>query len=107
MAVGMGRPKIVCGRYSGELPREIHISGTAAGKPCVWTVRPTEIDSNSGNAIETIWAKMKITALSDRYLETPDATLVEEMKRTGLEHSVVSPMTWLMMVDASGRVGMK
>lgn len=99
-----GRLVILIGQYTGEMPSDIRISASIAGKPRVWTARSRTIEPPPGGtgSIEYAWARVKITALADQYMEAPDTALLDQIKQMAMNHSMVSPLTSLLMVDALG-----
>lgn len=100
----VGRPLIVTGRYTGELPRTVRVTGHAGNEPIHVDV-PVAAASEAHEAIAALWARMQIESLSDRQAHTddPHGELAGAIRRLALEHNLMSAYTAFVAVDASER----
>lgn len=100
----VGRPIIVSGRFSGELPQQIQVHGHIAGRAVTMNV-PVDTKCTTNPALAAIWARQKITGLSDEMFMTPNRTdeLAQQVKQTALDHGLMSQYTAFIAVDSSQR----
>jgi hypothetical protein len=113
-----GQPLVVTGRYEGAAPRRMTCAARLSGNRLQWTIARSPMQAGDPMGIDLLWAKMKITSLADRYLDltgdlhlyprseagTDRGRILNEIRKTALEHALVSPFTSLLAVDASGAV---
>ena len=95
----VGRPVIVTGRFSGEMPAEIRVTGNVGGERRQVVVRPGKSDDHP--ALAYLWARTKVADLTDESAYQPNADLPAEIKTVALEYGLVSPHTSFLAVDAS------
>lgn len=98
----VGRPILITGRFTGELPREVQVHGRIAGKPVTFSV-PVDTTDTTNPALAAIWARQKITGLSDEIFMTPDrnADLSSQIRQTALDYGLMSQFTAFIAVDSS------
>ncbi len=97
----VGRPIMVTGRFEGESPQRIVARGTIAGEERIVTAFAT--DATNRTALGPIWARTKITSLSNQALETRDGDFKNEIRNLALEHGLVSAYTSFIAVDSLSR----
>ncbi|GEM_PF-1505615 len=100
----VGRPIIVAGCFSGELPRQVQVHGRIGGRAVTISV-PVDTKCTTNPALAAIWARQKITDLSDEMFMTPNRAqeLVLLVKQTALDHGLMSQYTAFIAVDSSQR----
>ena len=100
----VGRPVVLTGRFSGELPSEISIRGRIAGKPVVMMV-PADKSKQDNPALAAVWARHRITDMSDRTsADAGEARDIEqEVKTTAIEYGLMSAFTAFIAVDSSAQ----
>jgi Ca-activated chloride channel family protein len=100
----VGRPVILTGRFAGTQDATIRINGMAADQPL-----QVPITANVSNvtathsALPTVWARMKIAALSSQSAYEPDNQLPQQLKQVALDYSLMSPFTTFVAVDSISR----
>lgn len=100
----VGRPVVISGRYTGEPPRFVRVSGWAEGVQVQWDVPLGEPSRNP--AIASVWARQQI-----RYLSDLNPTVVQrdanraEIRQTvldlALQHNLMSAYTAFVAVDTT------
>jgi Ca-activated chloride channel family protein len=100
----VGRPVILTGRFAGTQDTTIHVNGMAADQPLQVPV-PANISNVTAthSALPTVWARMKIAALSSQSVYEPDNQLPEQLKQVALDYSLMSPFTAFVVVDSTSR----
>lgn len=100
-----GQPLFVVGRYTGSGEGILHVRGKVRGVERTFEV-PIELPevAPENAALESLWAREKIDALSLDNLsgETPER--VEAITRTALEHHLMSKYTSFVAVDSQPRL---
>ncbi len=98
----VGRPVTITGRYAGELPERITVSGMAGGKQVSYEVRIKDrADTHEG--IRYVWARGKIGELAMANTHKPSKELQNELVRFSTEQNVLCNYTAFLAVDASRR----
>jgi Ca-activated chloride channel homolog len=99
----VGRPVILTGRFTGDAPTTIKLRGKVGGAVREIDI-PVSLDSNDGKhtAIASVWARMKIAALSDA-LRGEDSNFPQLIKQVALEYGLMSAYTAFVAVDSSTR----
>lgn len=101
----VGRPVILTGRYTGELPKTVMVEGRVGGE----TKRfPVPVDADNPAAVETralplVWARMKIAELAERAITQPNADLAQEVRQVAMEYGLMSSFTAFVAVDSLTR----
>jgi Ca-activated chloride channel family protein len=98
----VGRPLTVAGRFSGEAPDSITVRGRIGGEPQTFRVR-VAVDERSSprGALGKLWARARIADLTDRITAGGPASLEAEVRKTALDHGLVSTYTAFVAVDSS------
>ncbi|MDX2166941.1 MAG: VIT domain-containing protein [Deltaproteobacteria bacterium] len=98
----VGRPVVITGRFRGDAPTTVRVTGRAGG-----TVRTVAVaaDPSDGGAthpaLANVWARLKIADLEDRATVEPnDGTAI---KQVALEYGLMSGYTAFLAVDSSRR----
>lgn len=97
----VGRPVIVTGRFEGELPGELRVTGKIGGDSRELAVPVASLAHHAG--IPSVWARMKIADLADQSIFVESSELPEEIKQTALEYNLVSAYTSFVAVDSLTR----
>ncbi|MFU8829515.1 MAG: VWA domain-containing protein, partial [Phycisphaerales bacterium] len=101
-----GRPVIITGRYTGGLPNSITVRGRLAGerRDLIVPVRRDAADAGEFTALAALWARTKITDLSEQLTWTRDRDtqigLAGEIERVALTHNLMSAYTAFIAVDS-------
>jgi Ca-activated chloride channel family protein len=101
----VGRPVILTGRYQGELPSTVRVSGLVGGERRTIEVRTTEADSPlTSKALSQVWARAKLTQVADQSAwDVNNPELSQTAKRVALDYSLMSPFTAFVAVDTAQR----
>jgi Ca-activated chloride channel family protein len=100
----VGRPVVLCGRYEGELPKSIALSGTVGGQEHRFEVPVEQSDANvDSKALASIWARMKIDDLADRDGYEGGIDLPAQVRQLALEYNLMSAYTAFVAVDSMTR----
>ncbi len=97
----VGRAITLAGRFTGDLPRQLTITGKVAGR--VVNV-PVEIERSElpGRNIASVWARAKIAALTDKMLNGEES-LGAAIRQLALDFNLTSPYTAFVAVDSASR----
>lgn len=100
-----GQPLFVVGRYTGSGEGVLHIRGQVRGVEREFTVpvRLPAVAPENG-ALESLWAREKISALTEDGYRGETPALVSEITQTALEHHLMSKYTSFVAVDSQPRV---
>jgi Ca-activated chloride channel family protein len=100
----VGRPVLVTGRFEGNRPTTIRISGLAGGerRTISLDVDPT-MDEAEHAGIESVWARWKIADLSDREILERSPEIKQQIIDTSLTYRVLTAYTAFVAVDESER----
>jgi Ca-activated chloride channel family protein len=99
--VFVGRPMILTGRFDGKVPSAIRVSGQAANEPVVLNLNTRAGDgSMKHSGLPSVWARLKISDVSDQALLRPKKELSEEIKQVALEYGLLSDFTAFVAVDS-------
>lgn len=96
----VGRPIIVTGRYKGEAPPSIRVRGRSAGRDSEFVVNADASEKARHEGIAAVWARMKISELSDRTSYEGANELPAEITQLALAHSLMSNYTAFIAVDS-------
>lgn len=100
----VGRPVVVTGRFRGDAPTTVRVTGRAGG-----TVRTVAIAADPTDAAAThpalanVWARLKIADLEDRATVEPAGESNGAIKQVALEYGLMSSFTAFLAVDSSHR----
>ncbi len=97
----VGRPVIITGRFSANMPTEIQISGNVGStqKRISIPVQPDQAAEHE--AIACVWARKKIEVLSSRSTYEHNTELPEQIKQVALKYGLMSAYTSFIAVDSS------
>ncbi|CAG0991046.1 hypothetical protein PHYC_02299 [Phycisphaerales bacterium] len=97
----VGRPVIATGRYEGRLPARVKVTGRVgwSRESFEGTVREHDEDL-AGKAVQKIWARAKITDISERMAWDNDRSLPDDTRRVALDHGLLSSYTAFVAVDS-------
>lgn len=101
----VGRPVIITGRYTGELPETVTVRGIVAGEYRTFVVETKQSGERQGDkGISNIWARAKIADLMNEMV-TEGHTLAreDELRETALAHNLVSHYTSFVASDSTRR----
>jgi Ca-activated chloride channel family protein len=98
----VGRPVLIAGRFEGDSPAEIVVSGRAGHE---YRAIPLKLDSGAAEAlhpgIESVWARTKIADLSDQETYAPSEELRQEITDTSLSYRLLCQYTAFVAKDES------
>src|SRR5204863_1614501 len=101
----VGRPVIITGRFTGQAPETIRIRGKVGGAPQEIVVKTNSTETSEKNALPAVWARAKISDLSDGALDVPpevaEKDLPQQIKTVALEYGLMSAYTSFVAVDSS------
>jgi len=100
-----GQPLFVVGRYTGSGEGLIRIKGKVRGVERDFTV-PLHLPSvaKENAALESLWAREKISALTEEGYRGETPSLVQAITQTALEHHLMSKYTSFVAVDSQPRL---
>lgn len=98
-----GQPVVLCGRFSGSVPRSIRVTAKSGGANVQFEL-PVTVAPAEEPALGRLWARAKIAELTERlaFVEHPDE-IVPEIRATALRFGLVSSFTSFVAVDSSRR----
>lgn len=95
----VGRTVTLSGKWDGIVPERIRLRGRSGGRTISFEVPVYEAAPELSGALPVVWARRKITHLSDQALLEPHLDWAEPMRRTALEGGVLSEFTAFVAVD--------
>ncbi len=106
----VGRPVLITGRYRGAGSTTIKVSGRV-GRDKLPILIPVDLSgrdgvmaqSSQGGSIAAVWARSKLGDLATLATTTKDDTLIPTIRRTALEHGLMSAYTSFIAVDSMTR----
>ncbi|MBI3854871.1 MAG: hypothetical protein HY293_04190, partial [Planctomycetes bacterium] len=101
----VGRPVILTGRFKGQGPAKIQLSGRAGARPFEMALE-VNLDEPGirHSALATIWARSKISTLHDSAFSTADPReCLQEIRRVALRYGLMSDATAFVAVDSTSR----
>ncbi|HZE95474.1 MAG TPA: VIT and VWA domain-containing protein [Planctomycetota bacterium] len=103
--VYVGRPVTLIGRYKGEGPSKVRISGRAGAQPVEMELAVNVDDPGQRHsALPAVWARSKITGLHDAMLGSGDPReFAQEIRAVALRHGLLSEFTSFIAVDSLTR----
>jgi Ca-activated chloride channel family protein len=101
----VGRPVVITGRFKGSGIANLKVTGKIAGKEYASTIKLDLDDPGARHAaLPAVWARARISTLSDRMLFIPDgADCAGEIRATAIEYGIMSQYTAFVAVDSSRR----
>ena len=100
----VGRAVVLTGRYAGNSAPTVQVIGRAGGQRVVLPVLAGgALVDTSSSALPSVWARLKIAALSDHALVELSDDSTAQIKQTALDFSLMSAFTAFVAVDSSRR----
>ena len=101
----VGRPVVITGRFTGQPPETIRVKGKVGGVEQAIVVKTNPTETGARNALPAVWARAKISDLSDDALEMSQETASRELpaqiKNVAMEYGLMSAYTAFIAVDSS------
>ncbi|MBP8303151.1 MAG: VWA domain-containing protein [Phycisphaerae bacterium] len=102
----VGRPIMVTGRFVGQGPTRITLSGHVLGERQQVVIPVPEASGTASHpGIAAVWARKQVEVLGDQLLSSADADLAGRIKDTALAYNLMSAYTAFVAVDSSQRTG--
>ena len=99
-----GQPLSILARYAGPSTGTVTVTGTLAGRPYKKRIRVSLPGERSDNKVLVpVWARRKVERLMSEQYGAPKPAAVEEVKRLGLKHRLVTPYTSFVAVERTLR----
>jgi len=101
----LGRPVMITGRFKGEAPARVRISGRAGEKgfEAAIAVDPNEPGTRHA-ALPAVWARTKIAGLHDALIGSGDSReIIDEIRTLSLRYGLLSEFTAFVAVDSLSR----
>jgi Ca-activated chloride channel family protein len=95
----VGRAIMLAGRFNGDLPPQVTITGKVDGRVVSVPVQ-MEQSEMAGRSIASVWARTKIAALTDKMLNS-DESLGGAIRQLALDFNLTSPYTAFVAVDSA------
>jgi Ca-activated chloride channel family protein len=98
------RPISVLGKFVGNTPARVKITGKTAGGDYerVIELKASDLVESKGS-LDVLWARMRIQGLNDLLNVSNPGELKEEITRLGLEYSLLTAFTSFVAVDEKVR----
>jgi Ca-activated chloride channel family protein len=101
----VGRPVVLTGRFKGQGPATVRISGRAGPRPIELSL---DVDLDEPGlrhaALASIWARSKISSLHDSAFGSQDPReYAQEIRRIALQYGLMSEWTAFVAVDSLSR----
>jgi len=101
----VGRAVMLSGRFRGELPHQLEVTGKVGSKTLRVPIRVERTDT-AGKSLASVWARAKIASLTDQSSDVnADAPWHEAVRQVALDFNVVSAYTAFVAVDAATPTG--
>ncbi len=98
------RPLILFGKYKGDATGEIEVTGLTPRARFTKTMNMQSADQSSNNrALKYLWARHKISRLSDMQKLTGDNSRIQEVTDLGLKYSLLTDYTSFVAIDSEIR----
>ncbi|HPF39328.1 MAG TPA: VIT domain-containing protein [Phycisphaerae bacterium] len=98
----VGRPVILSGRFDGQVPSRIRVSG-AAGPQDRQIVINTSNAAGEHAGLAAVWARTKIADLVDRATWDIDRDISGDIRQLALNYNLMSQFTAFVAVDSLSR----
>jgi Ca-activated chloride channel homolog len=100
------RPLVLAGKYRGKAEGAIVIRGHGPDEPLEGRIVLEDAVTGEQNAaIETLWARQRVSRLADLVALEEDDAQVQELTRLGIEHHILTAYTSFVAVDTEVRAG--
>ena len=102
----VGRPVVITGKLRGPTSDTVSIRGRVKGLRVDYLVDIDSTATRNHPALAKLWARMKITDLTDRALHAGDAApLDKQIRNVALYHGIISSFTSFITVDTTTTPG--
>jgi Ca-activated chloride channel family protein len=99
------RPVIIFGKYRGHPKGTIEIRGISGDHNFVRKINPADVTSTQVNAaLHYLWARYRISLLSDYNRLRPNDDRIQEVTRLGLHFNLLTAYTSFVAVDSQVRL---
>ena len=99
------RPVIIFGKYRGKPRGTIEIRGISGDHNFVRKINPADVRSAQDNgALHYLWARHRISLLSDYNRLRPNDERIREVTRLGLHYNLLTAYTSFVAVDSQVRL---
>jgi Ca-activated chloride channel family protein len=99
------RPVIIFGKWRGRPMGEITLHGMTSGGPYVNTIDIRKVRPlKSNSALQYLWARHRITLLSDYISLRQDADRIKEVTQLGLTYNLLTAYTSFVAIDTEVRL---
>lgn len=101
----LGRPVMLYGRFKGEGPAQVRITGRAGKQPFETAIAVNLNEPAQRHAaLPAVWARTKIAGLHDALIGSGDSREIgEEIRTLALRHGLLSEFTAFVAVDSLTR----
>jgi Ca-activated chloride channel homolog len=100
----VGRPVVVTGRFKGEFPKAIRVTGQAGGEATALPVTIAAREQTVSHAgLPGVWARMKLAQLADLLLQEARGDWQRQVKQVALDFNLMSAFTAFVAVDSATR----
>ncbi len=97
----VGRPVVLTGRFKGDGPATVRVTGRAAGETKT-VVIPIEASGHTQRpALASVWARTKIADLEDRATVADNGEVAPQITQVALNYGLMSAYTAFVAVDSS------
>lgn len=98
----VGRPIVLTGRFKGQGPAKIGLSGRAGARPFEMSLDVNlDLPESHHAALAPLWARSKIAGLCDRMFgAADDREFSQEIRRLSLQYGLLSEWTAFVAVDS-------
>jgi len=98
----VGRPVVVTGRFTGDAPATVRVTGRAGGESRTIAIPVAATPTADHPALASVWARMKIADLEDRATIDDDTDDVQpQITQVALNYGLMSAYTAFVAVDSS------
>ena len=100
----VGRPVILAGRFEGEGPRHIRISGVTSDERLNIGLEVSLDEAHAAHVgLAQVWARAKIADMATAAIWDENPDLADEIKQVALDYGLMSAYTAFVAVDATRR----
>jgi Ca-activated chloride channel family protein len=99
----VGRPVMISGRYEGDGPATVRITGRAGGESQTIAVAVDGAGDATRPALASVWARTKIADLEDRATIEGGTEVQPQITQVALDYNLMSAYTAFVAVDSSQR----
>jgi Ca-activated chloride channel family protein len=100
----VGRPVVVTGRFKGEFPQSILVTGQSGGEITALPVTVATRERTASHAgLPSVWARMKLAQLAEQSLQEPRGDWQRQVRQVALDFNLMSAFTAFVAVDSATR----